>query len=173
MKIASTLPALGIAVALCLTACKKKDIFEDNRSQGTMSMKLDGQVLTVSKQLTGSLYDTANDVMSHLIVSGMTEDNQLLTVNVAFPNKQLKTGTYELNTFRYNTIGWMQRLSEGIGYSAVDLEYGASATIQIESISETKAKGTFSGVLIHDVDETKKKVVSEGRFEVSLIKYTK
>lgn len=173
MKIARILPAIGLVAAISLTACKKKDIFEDNRSQGTMSMKLDGQTLTVAKQLTGSLYDTANDIMSHLIVSGMTQDNQLLTVNVSFPNKQLKPGTYILNDFGYNTIGWMLRLSDQQGYSADEIQYGASATIVIESISDSKAKGTFSGVLIHDVDPDLKKTVTEGKFEVSVLKHTK
>lgn len=172
MKIASMLPALGLAV-ICLSACKKKDIFEDNRSQGSMSMKLDGQTLTVSKQLTGSLYDTANDFRSHLIVSGMTADNQLLTVNVTFNDKVLKPGTYTLDDFGYNTIGWMQRLADQIGYNASEKQYGASATITIESISETRAKGTFSGVLVHDVDADLKKTVTEGKFDVTVLKLTK
>ncbi len=173
MKIASILPALGMAAVMCLTACKKKDIFEDNRSQGYLSMKIDGQELAVSKQLTGSLYDTANDIMSHLIVSGMTSDNQFLTVNVSFLNKELKPGTYRLNDFGYNTIGWIQRLSDAMGYAADDTGLGASATIIIESISETKAKGTFSGVMIHDVDADKKKTVTDGKFEVTVMKHTK
>ncbi|WP_341834299.1 hypothetical protein WJU16_14985 [Chitinophaga pollutisoli] len=173
MKIASILPALGLVAAICLTACKKKDIFEDNRSQGHMSMKLDGQTISVSKQLTGSYYDTLNDPLSHLIVSGLTADNQLMTINVAFPLKELKPGTYRLNDFGYNTIGWMRRLSDESGYYADEKKYGADAIIVLESISETKAKGTFSGILVHDVDADLTKTVTEGQFEVSVIKYTK
>ncbi len=67
----------------------------------------------------------------------------------------------------------MQRLSDEIGYNASEQQFGASATIIIESVSETKAKGTFSGVLIHDVDADLKKTVTEGKFEVTVLKFTK
>ena len=105
-----------------------------------------------------------------LVVSGMTSDNQLLTINVLFPGKQLKPGTYSLDLNGFNSIGWMKTLGSSESYAADDLTLGATAAIVIESVSETAAKGTFSGLLIHDVDENKKKAVTEGKFDVTVLK---
>lgn len=168
MKFRYLLPAIGLIAAFCFTACEKKDPFKDNKSEGYLTMKLDGQQLTVSKQLTGSLHDTAANAM--LVVSGMTSDNQLLTINVLFPGKQLKPGTYSLDLNGFNSIGWMKTLGSSESYAADDLTLGATAAIVIESVSETAAKGTFSGLLIHDVDENKKKAVTEGKFDVTVLK---
>ncbi|MBO9152600.1 hypothetical protein ACFOTA_10315 [Chitinophaga sp. GCM10012297] len=168
MKTRYFLPAIGLIAALCFTACEKKDPFKDNKSEGYLTLKLDGQELTVTKQLTGSLHDTAANAM--LVVSGMTSDNQLVTVNILFPDKQLKPGTYNLDLNGFNSLGWMKTLGSSESYAADDLTIGASSSIKIESVSETAAKGTFSGVLIHDVDETKKKTITEGKFDVTVLK---
>ena len=168
MKFRYLLPAIGLIAACCFTACEKKDPFKDNKSEGYLTMKLDGQQLTVSKQLTGSLHDTAANAL--LVVSGMTSDNQLISVNVLFPGKQLKPGTYSLDLNGFNSIGWMKTLGSSESYAADDLTLGANSTIVIESVSETAAKGTFSGLLVHDADENKKKTVAEGKFDVTVLK---
>ncbi|WP_346317317.1 hypothetical protein [Chitinophaga sp. YIM B06452] len=168
MKTRYFLLAISLIAGLCFTACEKKDPFRDNKSEGYLTMKLDGQELTVTKQLTGSLHDTSANAM--LVVSGMTSDNQLLTINILFPNKQLKPGTYSLDLNGFNSIGWMKSLGSAESYAADDLTLGAASSVVIESISETHAKGSFTGVLIHDVDETKKKTVTEGKFEVTVLK---
>lgn len=168
MKTRYFLPAIAMIAALFFTACEKKDPFKDNKSEGYLTLKLDGQEITVTKQLTGSLHDSASAAL--LVVSGMTSDNQLVTVNIFFPNKQLKPGTYNLDLNGYNSLGWMKTLGSSESYAADDLTLGASTSIQIESITEKSAKGTFSGVMIHDVDETKKKTITEGKFDVTVLK---
>ena len=127
MKFRYLLPAIGLIAAFCFTACEKKDPFKDNKSEGYLTMKLEGQQLTLSKHLTGSLHDTAANAM--LVVSGMTSDNQLLTINVLFPGKQLKPGTYSLDLNGFNSIGWMKTLGSSESYAADDLTLGATSTM--------------------------------------------
>ncbi len=167
MKKKSLIPGLAILSAALFSACEKKDIFNDNISQGNFSMKVNDSLVTVTKQLTASLYDSTGNYV--LVISGLTASNQGLTLNIVFPGKQLKAGEYKLSATDMNFIAWSKKLGTSDGYSADDVALNAAASITIESITETKAKGSFTGVLVHDVIEEDKKTVTDGKFEVSPI----
>lgn len=167
MKIKSLIPGFALLAWALFSACDKKDIFNDNTSAGHFSMKVNDSLITVTKQLTASLYDSSGN--SLLVVSGLTATNQAITVNVVFPGKQMKAGEYKLSATDFNFIGWMKKIGTSDGYSADDINLGASASIKIESISDKKAKGTFTGVMVHDVVAEDKKTVTSGSFEVSPI----
>lgn len=155
--------ALGLLVAGLFFSCEK----EKNTAAGSFSLKVNDTLYTVSRQLTATLHDTA-ETGAFLVISGLTAQNNMVTINVIFPDKQLKTGTYSLSDEALNSIAWSRNLYAGI-YSAANISEGASASIQLETISETRAKGTFSGVIISDDDPSLSKTVSEGKFEVSVL----
>lgn len=163
MKLNHLALALGLLVTGLLSSCKK----ETDVPAGSFSLKINDTLYTVNKQLTATLHDTAR-TGSFLVISGLTAQNNMVTVNVIFPDKQLKPGTYILSNETLNSIAWTQRLYTGI-YSADDTGKGGEAVIKLEIISETKAKGTFSGVIVNDEDPALKKTVTEGKFEVSVL----
>lgn len=167
MKTKASITILGLLLIALFTACEKKDIFNDNNSHGYFSMKVNDSLITVTKQLTASLYDSTGNYV--LVITGLTASNQAITLNVVFPGKQLKAGEYKLSATDMNFIAWMKKLGTSDGYSADDVSLNAAASINIESITNTKAKGSFTGVMVHDVTEEDKKTVTEGRFEVSPI----
>ncbi|RPE13901.1 hypothetical protein EGT74_10435 [Chitinophaga lutea] len=167
MKSKSLIPGLALLAVALFSACDKKDIFDDNHVKGHFSLKVNDSLVTVTKQLTASLYDSTGNYV--LVISGLTASNQGLTVNVVFPGKQLKAGEYKLSATDMNYIAWMKKLGTSDNYSADDVNLNAAATITIESITESKAKGTFSGILVHDVVAEDKKTVTGGTFEVSPI----
>lgn len=167
MKTGSLIPCAGLLAMALLSACEKKDIFNDNTSHGHFSMKVNDSLITVTRQLTATLYDSSGNYL--LVVSGITGSNQAVTVNVVFPGKQLKAGDYKLSATDLNYIGWMKKIGTSDGYSADDISLGAAASIKIESITDRKAKGSFTGVMVHDVVAEDKKTVTAGTFEVSPI----
>jgi hypothetical protein len=167
MKTRLSIAGLGLLFIASFSACEKKDVFNDNKSHGYFSMKVNDSAVIVTKQLTASLYDSTGNYV--LVISGLTNSNQLMTVNVVFPNKQLKAGEYKLSATDMNFIAWMKKLGASDNYVAEDVSLNAAAAINIESISENKAKGTFTGILVHDVVAEDTKAVTEGRFEVSPI----
>lgn len=167
MKIRSCLPGLGLLAIVLFSACEKKDIFNDNKSQGYFSMKVNDSLVTVTKQLTASLYDSTGNYV--LVISGLTASNQMLTLNIVFPDKQLKAGEYKLSAADMNFIAWMKKIGETDAYAADDVALGGTAAIAVESVTETSAKGTFTGVMVHDEFEEDKKTVTEGQFQVSPI----
>jgi hypothetical protein len=163
MKLNHLTLALGLLVTGLFLGCEK----EKNTATGIFSLKVNDTLYTVNKQLTATLHDTAK-TGSFLVISGLTAQNNMVTVNVIFPDKQLKPGTYLLSAQNLNSIAWTRHLYSGI-YSADDTGKGGTATITLETISETKAKGTFTGVIISDEDPSLKKTVTEGKFEVSVL----
>lgn len=164
MKLKQSILALGLLATAVLGSCEK----DKNPAAGTCSVKLDNVLLTINKQLTATYYDTGS-VNSYLIISGLGADNQAITVNVVFPDEQLKPGTYTLTANTYNFLAWY---TSGFAeaYSADDVSKGGAATITLETISETKAKGTFSGKLINDTDPSQSKIVTEGKFDVAVLR---
>lgn len=167
MKTRSLIPGVALLAAASLTACNKKDIFNDSNAKGHFSMKVNDSLIIVTKQLTASLYDSSGNYL--LVVSGLTNSNQAMTVNVIFPHKILQAGEYKLSATDMNFIGWMKKIGTSDGYSADDINLGASANIKIESVTDKKAKGSFTGVMVHDVVAEDKKTVTDGSFEVSPI----
>lgn len=164
MKLKQSLLALGLLATAALSACEK----DKTVAAGTCSVKIDDVLVTINKQLTATYYDTGS-VNSYLIISGLGADNQGITINVVFPDTQLKPGTYVLSNNTYNYLAWYKSgFSEA--YSADDVNDGGMATITLETISETKAKGTFSGKLINDVDISLSKTITEGKFDVSVLR---
>ncbi|MGX5818439.1 hypothetical protein ACWKWU_09600 [Chitinophaga lutea] len=167
MKAKSLLTGLCLLAGATFTACEKKDIFADNKVEGYLSMKVNDSLITVTKQLTATLYDSTGNYL--VVISGLTASNQLMTVNFVLPNKQFKAGEYKLTALDHNYISWMKKPPSIDNYSADDVSLGAAAVFNIESVSDSKAKGTFTGVMIHEVDADDKKTVTEGKFEVSPI----
>lgn len=163
MKFKHLTLALGLLVTGLFISCEK----EKNTVTGSFSLKVNDTLYTVNKQLTATLHDTAK-TGSFLVISGLTAQNNMVTVNVIFPDKQLKPGTYVLSDEALNSIAWSRHLYSDI-YSADNVGKGASTVIKLESISETKAKGTFTGVIISDDDPSLEKTVTEGYFEVSVL----
>lgn len=159
--------ALGLLVAGFCTSCQK----ETQKITGVFSMKINDTIYTVTRQLTATLHDTA-ETGSFLVISGLTANNHALTVNVVFPDKLLKTGTYTLTPTALNTIGWAKTGLSDV-YSADNPAFGASATIQLEIISQTKAKGTFSGIMVSDFDASLTKTVTDGQFDVQVLTLSK
>ena len=164
MKLKQSLLALGLLATAALSACEKDKVV----AAGTCSVKIDDVLVTINKQLTATYYDTGS-VNSYLIISGLGTDNQGITVNVVFPDTQLKPGTYVLSNTTYNFLAWYKSGFSEV-YSADDVNDGGIATITLESISETKAKGTFSGKLINDADVSQSKMITEGKFDVNVLR---
>lgn len=164
MKLKKSLLALGLLATAVLSACEK----DKNTVAGTCSVKIDNVLININKQLTATYYDTGS-VNSYLVISGLGTDNQGITVNVVFPDEQLKPGTYVLSANTYNYLAWYKSgFSEA--YSADDVNDGGIATITLETISETKAKGTFSGKVINDMDLSQSKLITEGKFDVNVLR---
>ncbi len=163
MKLKQSILAIGLLMTGLFTACEK----DKNTISGSFSMKVNDTLITVSRQLTATLHDTGK-VNSYLVISGLSAQNQAITVNVIFPDRQLKAGTYQLTPTLLNSIGWAKAGLSDV-YSADDVTKGATATIILEAVSETKAKGTFSGIIISDFDPSMKKTVTEGKFDVSVL----
>lgn len=164
MKLKKSLLALGLLATAALSACEK----DKNTVAGTCSVKIDNVLININKQLTATYYDTGS-VNSYLVISGLGTDNQGITVNVVFPDEQLKPGTYVLSANTYNYLAWYKSgFSEA--YSADDVNDGGIATITLETISETKAKGTFSGKVINDMDLSQSKLITEGKFDVNVLR---
>lgn len=164
MKLKQSILALGLLGITVLSACEK----DKNTAAGAFTAKIDDVLLDINRQVTATYYDTGS-ANSYLIISGLGVDNQAVTVNVVFPDEQLKPGTYTLSSTTYNYIAWYKAGFSEV-FSADDVNEGGIATITLESISETKAKGTFSGKLINDTDVSQSKIISEGRFDVSVIR---
>lgn len=164
MKLKQSILALGLLGSTMLCACEK----DKNTAAGAFTAKIDNVLLDINRQVTATYYDTGS-INSYLIISGLGVDNQAVTVNVVFPDEQLKPGTYTLSSSTYNYIAWYKSGFSEV-YSADDIAKGGAATITLESISETKAKGTFSGILINDADASQSKTVTEGKFDVSVIR---
>lgn len=164
MKLKQSILALGLLGTTVLSACEK----DKNTAAGAFTAKIDNVLLDINRQVTATYYDTGS-INSYLIISGLGLDNQAVTVNVVFPDEKLKPGTYTLSPTSYNYIAWYKSGFSEV-FSADDVNEGGSATIILESISETKAKGTFSGTLINDVDASQSKTVTEGKFDVSVIR---
>lgn len=163
MKLKHYALALGLLVSGLFASCEK----EKETITGSFSLKVNDTLYNVTRQLTATLHDTA-ETGSMLVISGLTEQNNMVTINVIFPDKQLRTGSYVLAADVLNSIGWSRNNLSDI-YSADNIAAGASATITLESISETKAKGFFSGVIISDEDPSLQKTVTEGRFDVHVL----
>jgi hypothetical protein len=164
MKLKQSILALGLLATAALSACEK----DKNTVAGTCSVKIDGVLVDINKQLTATYYDTGS-INSYLIISGLGTDNQGITVNVVFPDTQLKPGTYVLSADTYNYLAWYKSgFSEA--YSADDVNDGGIATITLETISETRAKGTFSGKLVNDENLAEQKIITEGKFDVSVLR---
>ncbi len=131
-------------------------------------MKIDDVLVTINKQLTATYYDTGS-INSYLIVSGLGAENQGITINVVFPDTQLKPGTYVLSDNTYNYPAWYKSgFSEA--YSADDVNDGGIATITLETISKLKPKSTFSGKLINDDGSISVEIIMEGKFDVTVLR---
>ncbi|MRG49074.1 hypothetical protein GFS24_28450 [Chitinophaga sp. SYP-B3965] len=163
MKLKQSILALGLLATAALSACEK----DKNTAAGTCSVKIDNVFIDINKQLTATYNDTGSR-NSFLIISGLGADNQAITINVVFPDRQLKPGTYILAADTYNYLAWYKSgFSEA--YSADDINDGGIATITLETISATKAKGTFSGKLVNDTNLAESKIITEGKFDVTVL----
>lgn len=164
MKMKPILLVLLCATAItCLFACEKaKDLIPG----GTLSFNLN-DTLYESSKLTVSGSITTDTTSTMLVISGSNNAGWAVTINVQ-TNEPLKPGTYTSAITPMNALGWSMILA-GKNYDSFNEgAVAGNATIVINKVTSTHAEGTFSGTIINDLNPDDIKVVSNGKFDVSI-----
>lgn len=165
MKMKTLLFALicGTVITGLFSCEKAKDLIPG----GTMQLDISDSTYLANKNLvSGTIMDTLGGYM--LVMSASGNNKWIATVNVFFPEKKLQTGTFSSETNPMNAIGWVT-LPDMSGFSSYNNEASVGrASITITKISSTHAEGSFSGLLLSDMDPESTMEITNGEFDVSV-----
>jgi len=166
---------ISTCVILAFAACKK-DSNKATTSSLSLSATVSGTNETFSNVTAQSIVDTPGYTIGISGSRGSGANLEVLQLEVNSANP-VTTGTYTLNSTTSSNINTFPLLAYYKYTSATnELIYGTDltgtnvSTITISSISSTNVQGTFSGVLIDQMDGTTTDAITNGKFNATITK---
>jgi hypothetical protein len=165
---------ISACAILAFSACKK----DSNKTTATVSLSatVGGTNETYSNVIAQSIVDTPGYTIGISGSRGSGANLEVLQLEVNSVNP-ITTGTYTLNSSTSSDISTFPLLAYYKYTSATnELIYGTDltganvSTITISSISSTNVQGTFSGVLIDEIDGTTTDAITSGKFNATITK---
>ena len=144
---------LLFTLMLVVPSCKK-----GNDSDGSFSCKIDGTNFEVE-----GLGAYAVDFSTHFTIYGVSDINGNSSVDLMYLSLPLGSGpgTYTLDSSDKNGY-----YIDGTGNTYATLWGQGTGTITIDEIDASHVKGSFGFTPYNSDDETKKKAITDGQFDV-------
>jgi len=158
------------ALTLAFTGCSSDDNGGGNSSLDTyITAKVDGnsfETYSINGQSLGVATRSGTGESSAIIISCSNatavtatqfESIQIALIGITAP------GTYQVNANTNSTLGYVMATPTNVSWDTGDCE-GATGTVTITTLNETKVEGTFSFTGAKDDDCASHKVVTNGEF---------
>lgn len=151
---------------LTFSACKKGK--DDDTSIDAFTVTIDGTAKTFNKNTSALVFYYGSGKLT--TIQGAAADGSIISITLA---GDITAGrTYSNTAANDDDKPLISYNIDGANYLNDDSSIGNQASVTVTSINATAIKGAFNGDLIEFPTGDKKKVITNGKFEVKLSKQT-